>query len=55
MSRGEDLRGLNKTLLAKWSWHFAVKRGALWSEVLRGKYGEKEGEERGPLERGTKR
>ena len=38
------LRGLNKALLAKWSWNFTVKRGAFWSEVLRGKYGEKEGD-----------
>ena len=33
----KDLGRLNKTLLAKWSWHFANKRGALWNDVIRGK------------------
>ena len=34
---------LNKALLCKWSWHFAKDRGALWNQVIRGKYGEERG------------
>ena len=30
----------NKGLLSKWCWQFAMERGALRSEMIRGKYGE---------------
>ena len=33
----------NKALLSKWCWRFATERGALWNEVIRGKYREQEG------------
>ena len=39
----KDLIYLSKALLSKWSWCFAVERGALWNNVIRGKYGEVEG------------
>ena len=32
---------LNKALLCKWSWRFAVEREALWRQVICGKYGKK--------------
>ncbi|RVW83840.1 hypothetical protein CK203_041829 [Vitis vinifera] len=35
-----NLALLNKALPCKWSWHFAVKRKALWRQVIRGKYRE---------------
>ena len=37
------LSSLNKALLCKWSWRFANERGALWNQVIRGKYGEEQG------------
>ena len=37
------LSTLNKTFLCKWSWGFANERGAFWNQVIRGKYGEKQG------------
>ena len=32
---------LNKALLCKWNWHYAEDRGALWKQVISGKYGER--------------
>ncbi|RVW12625.1 putative ribonuclease H protein [Vitis vinifera] len=37
------LSNLNKALLSKWNWRFANERGALWNQVIRGKYGEDRG------------
>ncbi|RVW76760.1 hypothetical protein CK203_050518 [Vitis vinifera] len=37
------LSSLNKALSCKWSWRFANERGALWNQVIRGKYGEEQG------------
>ena len=37
------LSSLNKALLCKWSWRFANDRGALWDQVIRGKYGKEQG------------
>ena len=34
---------LNKALLCKWSWRFAIEREAFWNQVIRGKYGEEQG------------
>ena len=34
---------LNKALLCKWSWRFAVEREALWRQVICAKYGKEEG------------
>ncbi|RVX12604.1 Transposon TX1 uncharacterized 149 kDa protein [Vitis vinifera] len=34
---------LNKALLCKWSWRFAMEREAFWNKVIRGKYGEEQG------------
>ena len=39
----KNLSWLNMALLSKWCWRFATERGALWNEVIRGKYGEREG------------
>ena len=39
----KNLGSLNKALPFKWSWHFAIVRGALLNEVTRGKYREQEG------------
>ena len=39
----KDFRCLNKALLFKWSWRFAIERGAFWNDVTRAKYGEEEG------------
>ncbi|RVW42045.1 Transposon TX1 uncharacterized 149 kDa protein [Vitis vinifera] len=39
----KSLSLLNKTLLAKWNWHFTNEREALWNQVIRGKYGEARG------------
>ena len=36
----KSLALLNKTLLYKWSWRFAIERGAFWNQVIRSKYGE---------------
>ena len=35
---------LNKALLAKWNWRFAIEREALWNQVIRGKYGKDKGD-----------
>ena len=32
-----------QSLLSKWNWRYAEERGALWHNVIRRKYGEKEG------------
>ena len=37
------LSKLNKSLLCKFNWHFANERGALWKQVINGKYEEEEG------------
>ena len=34
---------LNKALLYKWSWRFAIEIKAFWNQVIRGKYGEEQG------------
>ena len=34
---------LNKALLCKWSWRFAIEREAFWNQVITGKYGEEQG------------
>ena len=39
----KSLSLLNKTLLAKWNWHFTNEREALWNQVIRGKYKEDRG------------
>lgn len=36
------LSSLNKAFLCKWNWRFANERGALWNQVIRAKYGEKQ-------------
>ena len=36
------LSSLNKVFLCKWNWRFANERGALWNQVIRGKYEEKQ-------------
>ena len=38
-----NLTLLNKALLCKWSWCFAVEGEAFWKQVICGKYGEEEG------------
>ena len=38
-----NLALLNKTLICKWSWCFAVEMEALWRQVMCGKYGEEAG------------
>ncbi|RVW97250.1 putative ribonuclease H protein [Vitis vinifera] len=40
----KSLSILNKALLCKWSWRFAMEREAFWNQVIRGKYGEKQGD-----------
>ena len=40
----KSLSILNKALLCKWSWRFAMEREAFWNKVIRGKYGEEQGE-----------
>ena len=37
------LSTLNKALLCKWNWRFINERGALWNQVIRGKYEEERG------------
>ena len=37
------LSTLNKTLLCKWNWLFVNERGALWNQMIRGKYREERG------------
>ena len=44
---------LNKTLLCKWSWRFAVESEALWRQVICAKYGEEEGGWRSHVVRGS--
>ena len=44
---------LNKALLCKWSWRFAVEREALWRQVISAKYGEEEGGWRSCVVRGS--
>ncbi|RVW20626.1 Transposon TX1 uncharacterized 149 kDa protein [Vitis vinifera] len=44
---------LNKTLLCKWSWRFAVEREALWRQVISAKYGEEGGGWRSYVVRGS--
>ena len=39
----KDLGCLNKALLSKWSWRFAVEKAALWNDVIIAKYSEQEG------------
>ena len=39
----KSLSTLNKALLCKWSWRFANERGALWNQVIMGKFGEERG------------
>ena len=34
---------LNKALLCKWNWRFAIEREAFWNQVIRRKYGEEQG------------
>ncbi|RVX09363.1 Transcription initiation factor TFIID subunit 1 [Vitis vinifera] len=36
----KNLSVLNKALLCKWSWRFAIERGAFWNQVIHSKYGE---------------
>ena len=48
-----NLALLNKALLCKWSWHFAVEREALWRQVICAKYGEEEGGWRSCVVRGS--
>ena len=38
----KNMSWLNKALLSKWHWRFAIERGSLWNEVIRGKWGERE-------------
>ena len=40
----KHLSTLNKALLSKWNWHFAIENGAFWNHVINGKYGEEERE-----------
>ena len=47
------LSNLNKALLCKWNWHFANERETLWNQVIRGKYGKKEGMELSGSEKGA--
>ena len=39
----KSLTILNKALLSKWSWRYAIEKEALWKRVISGKYGEEEG------------
>ncbi|RVX22279.1 hypothetical protein CK203_001562 [Vitis vinifera] len=39
----KSLSILNKALLCKWSWRFAIEREAFWNQVIKGKYGEEQG------------
>ena len=38
-----SLVALNKALLGKWNWKFAIERNSLWKQVIIDKYGEEEG------------
>ena len=48
-----NLALLNKALLCKWSWCFAVEREALWRQVICGKYGKEAGGWRSCVVRGS--
>ena len=48
-----NLSLLNKALLCKWSWQFAMEGEALWKQVICGKYGEEEGDWRSFEVRGS--
>ncbi|RVW78939.1 putative ribonuclease H protein [Vitis vinifera] len=48
-----SLAFLNKALLCKWSWRFAMEREALWRQVISAKYGEEEGGWRSCVVRGS--
>ena len=37
------LSSLNKKISCKWSWRYATKKGTLWIDVIKGKFGEEEG------------
>ena len=37
------LVALNKALLGKWNWKFAIEMNSLWKQVIIDKYGKKEG------------
>ena len=37
------MSSLNKALYCKWIWRFANKKGVLWIDVIKAKYGEEEG------------
>ena len=39
----KNLSRLNKALLGKWCWRFALEQDSLWKQVIVEKYGEKEG------------
>ena len=38
-----NLALLDKALLSKWNWHFAIESEALWKQVISNKYGVEEG------------
>ena len=38
-----SLVALNKTMLGKWSWKFAIERNSLWKQVIIDKYGVEDG------------
>ena len=40
----KDLGRLNKALLSNCSWRFTNERGALWNDLIRGKFGKHEGD-----------
>ena len=40
----KHLSTLNKALLSKWNWRFAIENGAFWNHVINEKYGEEERE-----------
>ena len=37
------LHSLNKALLCKWNWRFALEKEAFWRQIISGKYGDLEG------------
>ena len=47
---GLGIRGLlnlNRALIGKWSWRFAIKDNTLWKDLIKTKYGIDEGREGG--------
>ena len=38
-----NLALMNKALLSKWNWRFAIEKEAFWKQVISLKYGEEEG------------